>query len=314
MDSEVAELIAKLTELSTFQSALCRDTDAAWNDLEGDGDRQYKRRTFVRTLFGEVEGVIYAIKQTCLHSPVARYSNAELAMLKEESYKVNDNGQAAVNKAKIRLAANLHFALEMLVRGTSLPAHIEKQGEGWQAFREALRVRDRLMHPKTITDLEVSDQELLQAERGRVWFLETLAENMKRAHEYYLEVKDCLENLPQVGEGGAWVDFYAWLRSRGLTKGSVTPEVLREYFRASGLEVTDEGIPLLPGQVGPPGNCSRCGALTEAGVIGTSNCQPILLCAECYRLMFMDTDRFHAEGWGRVGRAEPGAAADGGGM
>jgi hypothetical protein len=95
------------------------------------------------------------------------------------------------------------------------------------------------------------------------------------------------------------MDFYAWLREHSIHKESVTPEVLQEYFRASGVEVSDEGIPLLPGQLGPPGNCSRCGTLTEAGVVGTSNSKQILLCVMCYRLMFVDTDKFHNEGWER---------------
>jgi hypothetical protein len=168
MDAERVELIARLAELSAFMDLLHQDTDKAWDEQMGDGDTPYKRRTFVRTIFGEVEGVIHAIKQSCLHSPLSCYSSAELAMLKEETYSVNDKGQASVGQAKIRFEANFHFALEMLVRGTSLPAKIDKGGEGWQAFKEALRVRDRLMHPKKIADLDVSDQELLQAGRGRV--------------------------------------------------------------------------------------------------------------------------------------------------
>lgn len=49
-------------------------------------------------------------------------------------------------------------------------AAVDFGGTDFTAFRAALRVRDRLMHPKRTADLALSFQDLTNTDRGRDWF------------------------------------------------------------------------------------------------------------------------------------------------
>jgi hypothetical protein len=114
-----------------------------------------------------------------------------------------------------------------------------------------------------------------------------------------------------IGKETASQNFYEWLFDKGIPNKEVRPETVLQFFRDSGIVVTDDGIPLIPGVGGPAQHCSRCGTWTECGTSGTRNSEPVVLCQDCWRLMFTDTDRFHAEGWGKSrsandDRAEPG--------
>ena len=44
-------------------------------------------------------------------------------------------------------------------------------GQGWQSLCKSVKVRDRLMHPKELSDLEVSDEEILYTKKAIDWFL-----------------------------------------------------------------------------------------------------------------------------------------------
>jgi hypothetical protein len=46
-------------------------------------------------------------------------------------------------------------------------------GKGWEAFQIAIKLRDRLMHPKRPEDLIVTDQVLESTAIGFNWFLDS---------------------------------------------------------------------------------------------------------------------------------------------
>jgi len=82
---------ANLTE---FIEDLAEDAREARKCLDAN-DSRYTRQAFVRALFGGIEGLTRFLKGVCLsHRGGTTYTDAELAMLKEESYEVNDKGEA----------------------------------------------------------------------------------------------------------------------------------------------------------------------------------------------------------------------------
>ena len=50
------------------------------------------------------------------------------------------------------------------------PLAITFGDQGWQSFRQALDVRDRLTHPKTFEDCHVDEVALNTVEQGHTWF------------------------------------------------------------------------------------------------------------------------------------------------
>jgi len=120
-----------------------------------------------------------------------------------------------------------------------------------------------------------------------------------RTDEMKRQIAQILEGSRHQGDGTEAVvkGFDDWLLEKGITKDKVTHESMKQWFIDAGFEVTEDGIPLIPGMPGLAQACSRCGSWTECGTQGTKKGEPIVLCQECYLLMVRDTDLFHNEGW-----------------
>jgi len=136
-------------------------------------DSAEARRSFVRSVFALIEGIVFAIKRCALAGnsvQVARLSAAERALLQEEFYDLTDDGDAKTRPAFLHLAKNLRFAFKLFARCYEADHDLSPDEVGWAAFRRSARVRNRLMHPKNASDLEVTDAELADATRVMNWF------------------------------------------------------------------------------------------------------------------------------------------------
>jgi hypothetical protein len=97
-------------------------------------------------------------------------SEAERAVLTERSYSLNENGMAAESKAKLRTIPNIKFAFKIFARSKEAGFVLDTSAKGWQALGRTFRIRDRLTHPHTLSDLTVSDEDLKDAGLALTWF------------------------------------------------------------------------------------------------------------------------------------------------
>ncbi len=125
---------------------------------------QFWRRASVFTLFASVELQTHFTKRALLFLSEAEFlefSTAEVAILKEETYELKSNGKADIRAAKLRTADNLKFALSTLNRKIPSTEQLDVGGKGWEAFMNALSIRDRITHPKSQTDILVSETDMV---------------------------------------------------------------------------------------------------------------------------------------------------------
>ena len=180
---------ARHEEILEFLQVVPDDFQAALESLNH-SDTPYARRTVVRAAFAAIEGLTFAIKQECLHRPddaSKHYGASELAMLREETYGVGSKGQVLTQAKFIPLLDNVRFAMAMYRRG-SLEGHgLDLSGLGWQHFRDATVVRNRITHPKRISDLDVLNEDLKAVLGAYEWFMESLVAVL-------LEVRDDLRS------------------------------------------------------------------------------------------------------------------------
>jgi hypothetical protein len=142
------------------------------------------RRNAVRAAFAAIEGMISAMKGVILEPFPGRrhhYSDAEVAMLREESYALTDKGEAIAQVRFIRLEDNLRFVWKMFVREWSIDVDADFSGDGWRAFRDSIKVRNRITHPRRPIDLTITDAELAQVERGYRFVHSMTTRNILRA-------------------------------------------------------------------------------------------------------------------------------------
>ena len=136
-------------------------------------DNATDQRALVRSVFAFVESMLFAMKQQILIALVEAphgFTIAEFALLRDESYEVAENGEARVKTAKITLKSNLKFTFASWAKALGTKSKLDLSDEGWQNFQAALKVRDRLMHPKRASDLDVTEEEIKSATAAYFWF------------------------------------------------------------------------------------------------------------------------------------------------
>src|SRR2546423_1599813 len=71
----------------------------------------------------------------------------------------------------IKFLNNVKFSFRIHSKSIGSAFKLSLGGNGWQKLQEAVKVRDRLMHPKATTDLDVTDAEVKAAKTAFEWFL-----------------------------------------------------------------------------------------------------------------------------------------------
>lgn len=127
-------------------------------ELGAAGDTPTNRRAYIRAVFALIEALVFTSKQAILRDRM-NYSDAEMAMLREETYNVS-KGAAFSQMKFIPIEENFRFMLAMMNRRAKEEHKESFDGAGWQAFKQATKIRHRLTHPKQRTDLDVTDTEI----------------------------------------------------------------------------------------------------------------------------------------------------------
>jgi hypothetical protein len=144
---------------------------------KGHGDKlsQPERRIYVRSVFATIEAWIYAIKQMALRwhpdPKCPTISEAERAFAQEHEYRLTVSGDVETRRAKISLEANLRFGFKLLGKAGYVPSELDVSGPEWQSFKRAIKIRDRITHPKSVDDLNISDEDYKDVSAGFGWVL-----------------------------------------------------------------------------------------------------------------------------------------------
>lgn len=136
--------------------------------------KPFWRRTLVRSLFACIEGINHHMKSVAIglaEVNSVKLTRAEYAFLREETYNLTDKGDAKVElRSRLRTADNLLFTLKTTARAAKSSYPVDKASEDWCSFKEALRIRHRITHPKSSGDLELSDAELRVVQKTIKWY------------------------------------------------------------------------------------------------------------------------------------------------
>jgi len=153
--------------------ALMLDVEAAREALAA-SDAQFNRRSYVRTVFSLIEGETYLRKQYALmlHELGAiKLTDAEVAILREEQYRLNSKGEPDSQPLFLRLPENLRFSFRVDAKVHGREYKLETSGRGWESFLKALAVRHRITHPKQFEDFEITDEEVARVNDTLEWYL-----------------------------------------------------------------------------------------------------------------------------------------------
>ena len=181
-----------INALRTLDQPLRDDVQHALQDASataegGDDERtQRARRNAVRALFSRIEGAVYGMKQLAYsvdqnfmewlaysgEQNVDAFNAEEVAILKEEEeYRLTDGSKAKVRH--LSAPRTVRFAFAALTRVCQSDFVFKTDGKGWSGYHKARVLRDRLIHPKSVESLRVTDKEMKDVVQASAWFEET---------------------------------------------------------------------------------------------------------------------------------------------
>ncbi len=133
------------------------------------------RRVYARTLVASFEGLLFNLRQVALTIGPLRgveFSRDELALLREERHSLDSRGRPRTRTQFLRLDAGLRFSMSMFARAHTKEFEADCEGQGWEDYKKAIEIRNRISHPKFVAEIEISSEEMNAMFRGGGWFLE----------------------------------------------------------------------------------------------------------------------------------------------
>lgn len=91
----------------------------------------------------------------------------------ETTFQVDAQGRLTEPAKFIALPAMLRFTIAQ-AETIAPDLAVDFGGKDWQRFKDAIAIRNRITHPKSIADLTISDLDLHKVGDGLRWMLQTV--------------------------------------------------------------------------------------------------------------------------------------------
>ena len=153
--------------------------DAGKRDESGmiDADYEFKARQFIRAVFAYIEATTFSVKAAsamrCIENNIDIEPQERYFAIDTE-YELNERGEVVETIAKISLARNIRFAFALNRKAHNVAEPFDASVEWWSCLKDAIKIRDRLTHPKWPGDLDVSGDEILKVVKAKSGFEEEL--------------------------------------------------------------------------------------------------------------------------------------------
>jgi hypothetical protein len=172
--------VSDISRNDSFTHILVDDVVAAQKRLKR-RDTPNHRRELIRAAFAAIEGLHWQLKRDVLAHSRGKLSPHEYAAMIEQTYSVDDRGNVNVSPRFLPLATAVRLVVNVVKR--SRPNYqLDFNHVGWANLKAAVEVRNRLVHPKTLEDLNVSDAEIGKAMSAFTWVLALVIEVLQETH------------------------------------------------------------------------------------------------------------------------------------
>lgn len=117
-------------------------------------------RLYLKSFLSVVEGESAAVKTlakmfgTYIDYP---FTFEEMMGISEKTYSFQDDGTVKEKNLWPTIQQNMLFSYPLTARVFGKTFAFEKSGNGWRNFKEAITLRNRVVHPRTLTDLIIPE-------------------------------------------------------------------------------------------------------------------------------------------------------------
>jgi len=172
--------------------SLQSDVYKAFELLDPSKESQFFRRIVVRNIFGYIEAIIevikFEVKKTIkFNESTTTLSNNQRKILYEQ--KVKEDG--TVESITIPVEENLRETFKIAKKVWNIEGVIlDCSSKNYQYFLKAKSARNKLTHPKTFYDIEITDDDVVYAAKAFEW---TRAETETLFKEH---VENLMKDIP----------------------------------------------------------------------------------------------------------------------
>lgn len=155
---KIKELLEAIHDLDEILKVLGQDFIDVTNKLFQDASN-FWLRIYIRAFFALVEGATYSLKQIAIQANDLQpcLTDAELSLLKEITCELNENGEVKLRSRYLEILSNIRFTFKAIKKVFKMEFEINFIDNGWQNFRDSLKIRHQITHPKNAHDLLVSE-------------------------------------------------------------------------------------------------------------------------------------------------------------
>jgi hypothetical protein len=133
-------------------------------------DPQIVRRLHVRLVLSLIESVVASLKKDALGS--SRLSAGERTLLTDTTYELSSDGDLIERTFFAPLLKTLRFAFRCYAKAHALDYSPDYSGPGWQALQSAVKIRNRITHPRKLDEMSISDTEMQVVDSAHAWFMD----------------------------------------------------------------------------------------------------------------------------------------------
>ena len=166
-------------------------------------DTPTNRRGLVRTLIAAVAGLSWMYREHVMEvaETMGLVADDERRALSETTYFVAEDGRISEQRRFISTTATVRLTARIAAH-CALGDQPDFGVEGWANLKQAIRLRNRITHPKAETDLTVSADEIARAKSAFFWFSELVMREIARANDTLRNFSDGLWEVIQLLEAG----------------------------------------------------------------------------------------------------------------
>ena len=150
---------AAVAELKRVYSALKDDFTRAKAAVLSDPSGFHKRN-LVRTTFALIDGFAFQLRQVTLATlgETKLLTDGDRAILREERYQLSTKGLPTVKDNYQKTLPMILFSLRVYAKNHGSDFVPDTSLNGWNCLKQAVEIRDRVTHPKSLTDLDINDE------------------------------------------------------------------------------------------------------------------------------------------------------------
>ena len=177
----------------TFFGVLTQDVILSMKRQER-SDTQATRRDLIRTMFAAIEGYVWKYREhvQSVISDIGTIPTLTELALSETSYVVTENGKVEAQTRFITLTSMIRL-VSRLAEEHCPGLQVDFAPAGWSHLQKSIKIRNRITHPKTTSDLKITPQDIAITNAGFFWLLESITSVMEStnlaAARYLIDLK-----------------------------------------------------------------------------------------------------------------------------